>query len=234
MSPGTRLYLWDIDGTLVLYRGVGRRAAEAAFGEVFALPDPASKTRGVPLAGSTDPKILRSMAIACGVAEADFEARQTELRRIYLGHLQREVAAFQGDPVLRGAREILAALAADPRVKLGLLTGNFEPAAKIKLDPVGLGGFFATGGFGDDHEDRRIVASVARERCAAHHRIEPAPSEVFVVGDTIHDVDCARAHGFRAIGVCTGHTGRAELEAAGADLVLDDLLDPRAPFASRG
>ena len=60
------------------------------------------------------------------------------------------------------------------------------------------------------------------------------PSEVFVVGDTIHDVDCARAHGFRAIGVCTGHTGRAELEAAGADLVLDDLLDPRAPFASRG
>ncbi len=218
-----KLLLWDIDGTLVLYRGVGRRAAESAFGDVFGIDDVRERTEGVHFAGSTDSRILREMGVACGVAAAVFEERRAALRARYLALLAQEVAAFPRDPVLPGVRRVLESLAAEPGARLGLLTGNYEPGARIKLERWGLHRYFPTGGFGDDHEDRRIVASVARARAAAHHGIDPPPDRVLVIGDTVHDVACARANGFRAIGVCTGRTPREDLVGAGAHRVLDDL-----------
>lgn len=225
-----RLVLWDIDGTLVYFRGAGRRAAEEAFRTIFGIADVAARTREVPLAGSTDSRIMRSLAAACGIPEADYAARREEVRVLYLARLRVEIADFAGDPVLPGVRPLLAALAARPDVRQGLLTGNYEPGARIKLEPVGLNAYFPTGGFGDDHEDRRVVAAVARARMEAHHDLGVRPEDVLVVGDTVHDVDCAKAHGFTAVAVCTGHYDRATLAAAGADHVLDDLLDPKNPL----
>jgi phosphoglycolate phosphatase len=223
-----KLILFDVDGTLVHYRGVGRRAAVRAFRDVFGIPDADALLGRVPMAGSTDPRILREMAVACSIPEPVFEARRDPLRRAYLGELRDEIRAFEGDPVLPGVRALLDALAGRADARLGLLTGNFEPGAHLKLEPHGLDRYFPAGGFGDDSEDRRVVAAVARARCAAHHGFDPPPERVIVVGDTVHDVDCARANGFRAIGVCTGYCDRDTLRAAGADDVLADLSGPRA------
>lgn len=228
MTP--RLVLFDIDGTLVFFRGAGRRAAVTAFGELFGIVGADLLTREVRLAGATDARIMRELAAACGIPRALYEQRRGELRRIYLQELSREVATFDGDPVLPGVRSLLASLAADGAIRLGLLTGNFEQGARIKLEPTGLDAYFPVGGFGDDHEDRRVVAQVAYERARAHHRVGFEPADVYVVGDTVHDVDCAKAHGFRAVAVCSGSFGRTELARAGADWVLDTLEpNPNTP-----
>jgi phosphoglycolate phosphatase-like HAD superfamily hydrolase len=223
MRKPTKLYLWDIDGTLVYFRGAGRRAAIRAFERIFGIGDADARTRGVVLAGSTDARIMRELAVACGVETQQYERERGRVREIYLEHLAGEVARFQGDPVLPGVRGILASLAARDDARLGLLTGNYESGARMKLEPTGLNPFFATGGFGDDHEDRRIVASVAHARTSQFHGVEARPEHVYVVGDTVHDVDCAKANGFTAVAVCTGMNKREELVAAGADFVLDDL-----------
>lgn len=224
-----KLYLWDIDGTLVAYRGAGRRAAEEAFADVFSVHDVAARTRGVHFAGATDGRILREMAAACGIDRPRFDARLQALRASYLKLLQIEVERFAHDPVLPAVRSVLASLHDDANSRLALLTGNYEPGARIKLERAGLNHYFSTGGFGDDHEERRIVASAARARSCAHHGVDVAPCDVIVVGDTIHDVDCARANGFYCIAVCTGSADAATLQKAGADLVLRDLTEWRAP-----
>lgn len=222
-----KLVLWDIDGTLVLYRGAGRRAAESAFADIFAIRDVAGMTRGVDFAGATDGRILREMAGACGIEMQQYLAQHGALRDTYFRRLAEELALFPDDPVLPGVRETLELLRSDPHTKLGLLTGNYQSGARMKLESAALFHYFQVGGFGDDHEDRRIVASVARARSSEYHKIDVDPGSVVVVGDTIHDVDCARANGFRSIAVCTGRFDRATLENAGAHHVLTDLREFR-------
>jgi phosphoglycolate phosphatase-like HAD superfamily hydrolase len=222
-TAGPRLFLFDIDGTLVFFRGAGRRAANAAFAEVFELPDPSGLTRDVALAGSTDSRIMRELAAACGLDESQYHARRPIVQRAYLARLRDEVAAFRGDPVLPGVRPCLEDLDKRPDCRIALLTGNYAEGARIKLAPTGLDGYFPTGGFGDDHEDRRVVAAVAYDRACQHHGVKIRPSDVFVVGDTPHDVDCAKANGFRAVAVCTGQYSRGDLAAAGAEFILDTL-----------
>lgn len=219
----TKLVLWDIDGTLVFFHGVGRRAAERAFVDAFGLERVAERTENVNFAGATDGKIFRQMAGLLGIPEGDYERHLEPLKRAYLQHLSREIQQFDRDPVLPNVREVLARLARRGDCRSGLLTGNYEMGARLKLNPTGLNTYFPVGGFGDDHEDRRIVASVARERASAFHQIRVEPEKVIVIGDTIHDVDCARANGFRCIAVCTGRFNKKELLDSGADVVLDDL-----------
>lgn len=218
-----KLYLWDIDGTLVLYRGAGRRAAEQSFQSVFKINDVAERTRGVDFAGATDGRIMREMANTCNINNEQFDANLVELKSTYLRMLRTEISQFDDDPTLPGVLDLLHRQASTPNIRLGLLTGNYENGARIKLGPIGLNRYFSVGGFGDDHEERRIVAKVARDRSCEFHKIELPPSDVIVVGDTIHDVDCARANGFRSIAVCTGRFDAQTLTNAGADLVIEDL-----------
>jgi phosphoglycolate phosphatase-like HAD superfamily hydrolase len=108
---------------------------------------------------------------------------------------------------------------------LGLLTGNLESGARVKLQPFGLNPYFASGGFGSDHPDRREVARVAHRALSRLSGRSFEPDEVVVVGDTEHDVDCATASGFRAVAVDTGWGSRAAMESAGPFRLLDDLTD---------
>ncbi|MBI3820315.1 MAG: HAD family hydrolase [Planctomycetes bacterium] len=220
-----KLILWDIDGTLVFFRGVGRRAAGGAFEEVFKIQSVAERTANVHFAGATDGRILREMAAFCKIASREYEERLELLKESYLSKLQLEIDRFAHDAVLPGAADAIALVSARTDCRQALLTGNYERGARIKLKPTGLDHHFKTGGFGDDHEDRRIVASVARRRSSEYHRIEVAPENVIVIGDTIHDVDCAVANGFRCIAVCTGHDTKESLAAAGAHAVLKDLTE---------
>ncbi|MBI4843076.1 MAG: HAD hydrolase-like protein [Nitrospirae bacterium] len=119
--------------------------------------------------------------------------------------------------------KILDALESDS-VPLGLLTGNLEQGARIKLEPFGLFKYFSAGAFGSDHEDRDMLLPIAIEKFSKIG-VQAVPQKSVVIGDTPRDVRCAKIHGAHAVGVATGPYSMDELNDAGADLVLESLVD---------
>jgi len=197
---------------------------ERAFATVFGVDGVAPSSAAVEYAGRTDPVILEATAAALGIARAGFDACRPDLVREFLGALAREMET--PDPrrrVLPGVVALLGALARLAHVRVALLTGNLEQGARIKLEPFELNGYFPTGGFSSDDPDRRGIARSAWRRSCEHFRIEFPPASVTVVGDTHHDVDCARANGFRAVAVASGWVLRERLEQARPDVLLDQL-----------
>jgi phosphoglycolate phosphatase-like HAD superfamily hydrolase len=235
VSDDTALILFDIDGTLVDTAGAGRIAIERAFIEVFEIDYIAAKARSVPFAGLTDSSIFQALADAAEITPLRFTALRAELHASYFRALRAEMARPEPKRCsLPGVVALLELLEDRPDCRLGLLTGNLEIGARIKLEPFGLNRFFPGGGFGSDHPDRRQVARVARLKLCGIFGIEFEPSRVVVVGDTEHDVDCARANGYRAVAVETGWASREKLEAARPDVLFDDLEDLSAVVPALG
>jgi phosphoglycolate phosphatase-like HAD superfamily hydrolase len=224
-SAHRQLVLFDIDGTLVLTGGAGLRAMNRACEHIVGHR---SALEGVAIAGRTDWIILDDALAQNGLTlDADL---LDELRRRYVEHLQEEIQ-LPGEgvkAVMPGIRELLDALRPRDDMALGLLTGNFAEGARIKLQYFDLWKYFPCGAFGDDASDRNHLVPVALERARECGLIDASPSEVFVVGDTPHDVACARAVGATPVGVATGRYSVGQLRAAGADVVFQDLGDTAA------
>ena len=220
----TRLLLFDVDATLVVTGGAGIRAMAAVFAEMFGIDDGFA---GVPVAGRTDPAILADALARAGLEiDAGVEAR---FRAAYCRRLREEIAPpAPAKRVMPGVIELVAALAPRPDVFLALLTGNFEEAARIKLEHFDLWRHFRCGAFGDDARERPALVPIARARAAALGSGEIGDDRVFVIGDTPLDVACALESGVRAIGVATGGYDAATLAASGAHAVFDDLGDTAA------
>lgn len=222
------LVLFDIDGTLLLSGGAGVRAMTRAFASAFGVPD---AFEGIAVAGHTD-SFLLSQALA-RTKLADTPAVHERFRAVYLPLLVEEIARPGSGRrgVMPGVTALLTALAADRSFHPALLTGNYEEAARIKLSHFGLAGYFGWGAFGEESPDRNELGRRALAR--ARERLVPAEAcaRAVVVGDTPHDVACARAAGARAIAVATGSYSRPELDAAGADEVVADLSDTRRVLA---
>lgn len=220
------LILFDIDGTLVDTAGAGRRAIERAFLLLFGIEDVSARSAGVAFAGRTDPVILEDVALAVGIDPQVYRMRRGELERTFLDELSREMA--RSEPrrrVLPGVVPLLEDLTTRAGVWLGLLTGNLEIGARIKLEPFGLNRFFPDGGFSSDHRDRRQIARIAHEKLSVYAGIRFSAASVTVVGDTEHDVDCAKANRFRSVAVDSGWVSRETLERAGPDYLLPSLAD---------
>ncbi len=208
---------FDIDGTLLLSGGAGRVAMTRAMTRMFGI----GELQRLDVSGRTDRAIIGDLFSAHGVAWNEQVYR--EFAAQYHRELDRCIADCQGR-LLSGVARLLEKLSSDPRIGLGLLTGNSRDGAMIKVRHYRIDHFFGFGGFGSEHVCRNDVAREALEDC----RRWAAPADVaedstWVVGDTVHDVRCARAIGARVCGVATGGTGKAELIAAGADLVVDNL-----------
>lgn len=216
-TPGSILVLFDIDGTLIRTGGAGVRGMDTAFERLHGRQ---GALQGVRVGGRTDRAILTEVFGKWD--EALDEAHVPPLRDHYLEELERELAVGGGPGfgVLPGVVDALDALASDPTFIVGLLTGNFERGAEIKLARFDLWHRFAFGAFGDTHVDRRDLVPVAL--CRAHD-LGMVPSRVVIVGDTPLDVDCAHAHGACAVAVATGDYGVDELEATGAEIVAPTL-----------
>lgn len=215
--------LFDIDGTLLYTDGAGRVAIGAALQEVYGTSGPID---GYVFHGKTDPQIVVELMLAAGLEEAEVRRRIPMVWPAYLQILERELEVRQRAgriTLLPGITELLAALEARSGVALGLLTGNIEAGARLKLAAAGLESSFAIGGFGSDSEDRAQVARVAVERSQSSGG-DLAPALV-VLGDTPEDVACARAVAAGAVAVATGRHSVTELEAAGPDVVFEDLRE---------
>ncbi len=212
-----RFVLFDIDQTLIDAKGAGARALACALQELFG---ERCNIQGLEMAGKTDLQIVRE-ALWRGGVDCDDEL-VLAVSKSYIRHLRREMASCKGH-LMPGVKELLPRLMEEQRVRLGLLTGNLEEGARLKLGPFGLNEFFPVGAFGGDNEDRNQLLPVAVKRLQALAGVLVPFHECVVIGDTPRDVACAKVHGSSSIGVATGRFSVQALRSAGADLALEDL-----------
>lgn len=218
-----RLLLFDIDQTLIDTAGVGMRCLSRALHEVAGI---SVEGMGIVPDGKTDPSILAEMLTGAGHS---LDGRESEVWLLYARYLGEALARGGSRHETKpGVPRLLEALAVDERACLGLLTGNLEPTARIKLGAFGLDRYFSVGAYGSDHSDRRALGPVALARAREHFDVPFAPEHVWVIGDTPRDVDAAHAFGARALAVATGRIPLDALSATGAAGVLPDLSDTEA------
>lgn len=217
------LVLFDIDGTILLTDGAGRRAIHRALLEVFGTTGPNDHR----FDGKTDPQIVRELMRLAGHGDAHIDDHMQPLLDRYVTYLREELAAApDAVRVMPGVVPLLDALGARPTVVLGLLTGNLAAGARAKLAAAGIDpARFRVGAYGSDHEVRGELPRVAQRRAREELGVEATGRDVVVIGDTPADMTCGRGIGARAIGVATGHYAVAELEAHGAFAAFDDLAD---------
>jgi phosphoglycolate phosphatase len=210
--------LFDIDGTLLVTGGAGAVAWQRAFRELHGIDaDIEEHTH----AGMTDPEIAEIVFREVIGRDGD-EAERAAAIAGYLGHLEQAVDESDGYRVMPGIEELLPRLV-EQGVLLGLVTGNIEAAAHIKLARAGLNRFFAFGGYGSDSRDRTELTRKAVERggVVAGESLDLAAT--IAVGDTPRDVKAGHGAGIRVAGVATGQYSVEDLDKAGADWALADV-----------
>ncbi len=213
------LVLFDIDGTLLLSQHAGAQCMHDATRELYG---DAFTFDGVEIAGRIDPQIWHDVALANGIDNP--HEHHDRFREVYTRHLARRLAGANTVRVLPGVTALLEALGAVEGLTRGLLTGNYPETARLKIEAAGLDPeIFEVAAWGCDGRSRRDLPGVAMDRHAAATGARIAPEEVVIIGDTPHDVDCARAHGCRSLAVATGPSSRDELVACEPDLLADDL-----------
>lgn len=219
--PDVTVILFDIDGTLLDMIGVGRLAFVRALESAFGIRDSLDY---ISFSGNTDLNVLQQ------VMDHHRRPLGTAEREQFNHHLPQELAraAHQAELVLfPGVRELLEALSERSDIILGLVTGNIEACAWIKLQQFSLHNHFVLGAYGNEHADRDEIAKLALTR--VRERLEPGQSirACFLVGDTPNDIQAAHAIDAVAVAVATGRHGVDQLKRAGADVVLPDLNDTK-------
>jgi len=207
--------LFDIDGTLIRTQGVGMGALGQAIVEHYGCED----IPEVRLHGCTDRGIITELFTKLGI---DLEADHTGFLQTYFERLKQTLKS-KGGEILPGVVELLDQLNSHPNVALGLLTGNAERAAEIKLDHFGLREYFLFGGYGDEHSDRNDVAAQAAKAAAAFLGDRFDASKVWVIGDTSNDIRCGRSIGAKVLAVETGGDSGEVLASKHPDLQFSDL-----------
>ena len=229
-----RLILFDIDGTLLWTAGAGRRAIHGALLDEMGTAGP---IEGYRFDGKTDPQIVRELLQLAGHPDAGSDDRVTAVCRRYVELLTAELEKpTQETKLYPGIKELLAALEpyeADGRALVGLLTGNVEHGAALKLRSAGLDfARFTVGAFGSDSHHRPDLPAVAAQRAAQRTGRRFTGEDLVIVGDTPDDVACCKPMGARAVAVATGFYDVPALRAAGATHVFADLSETEAVLAA--
>ncbi|HET7614186.1 MAG TPA: HAD hydrolase-like protein [Gemmatimonadaceae bacterium] len=221
-----RLVLFDIDGTLLNSAGMGRASMQRALGMIFGSPGNPSYRYD----GKTDKQIVRDVMRMEGHSDEHIDARMDDLIELYLEGLRAGAKSgkFNVRP-LDGVLEILDALEPRDDVVLGLLTGNVEAGARIKLQAAGIDpNRFRVNAFGSDHEHRPELPAIARRRAGEHLGLELAGERLVVIGDTPADIECGRSLGAKAIGVASGHYTVEQLREHSPYAVFPSLANTAA------
>lgn len=212
-----RLLLWDIDATLLTTGGAGDKALKLVVERRFGMKD---DFHDIEIAGRTDAGIAASILRKYGV----------EPTLAQIGEFLDEYIAFLGDllpqlngHLMPGIPEILDRMKAKADRVLGLLTGNLQRGAKLKLERYGLWDYFEFGAFADDHADRNELGAFARARAKDKHSHDFEVASIDVIGDTGHDIACGKIFGARTIAVATGSWPRDRLAGFEPDFLFDDL-----------
>jgi phosphoglycolate phosphatase-like HAD superfamily hydrolase len=211
------LLLFDIDGTLLISAADAHRdAIHEALRAVHGVTKP--QRRGMEVAGRTDADIARNLLVGAGISATQIDERADDVRIAACEAYARLVPEDLSANVAAGMTELLARLAERDDTRLALVTGNYEPIARLKLRAAGIGQYFerGQGGFGSDHEDRAMLPQIARRRAGGDEGQEWPRAQTAVIGDTPRDIACARADGVRVVAIATGPYGPEDLRQADA------------------
>jgi phosphoglycolate phosphatase-like HAD superfamily hydrolase len=213
-----RAVLFDIDGTLLVTGGAGGVAWQRAFQELHGIDaDVAERTD----AGMTDPEIAAIIFREVIGHEGD-QAERARVMAAYLRHLPDAVNESSDYRLMPGVEEVLDRLI-DQGMLLGLVTGNIEAAAHVKLARGNLNRFFSFGGYGSDSADRTELTRAGLRRGELVSGGALGDGGCLSVGDTPRDVDAGHRAGIRVLGVATGRFSVDELRDSGADWAIADL-----------
>ena len=213
--------LFDIDGTLLSAGKAARESVLAALSEVYGWRRANGHSHD--FSGKTDPQIVREL-VEIEVGKARCEELLARALERYLEEFSRRLTPEAVVPK-PGAVELVTRLSRARGVTLGLLTGNLERGARMKLEPAGLNPHFPFGAFGSDSEDRYRLPAIALDRAHAHcgHRFRG--KQVVIVGDSVHDVMCGRSLDVRSVAVATGPTPYERLAERRPDALLESFAD---------
>ena len=214
-----RIILFDIDGTLLLTGGAGKLAFDRVFSELYQIE---GAWQNIHPDGRTDPCLIaelfeRNLGRRAG-SEEYLKVQEAYSR--FMAQTLQEAPRFR---LMPGVTQLLQRLQERQVGTLGLATGNFEKTAYLKLERAGLRDYFQFGGFGSDHRDRLALTRLAVQRGIQALGRSLEPEEIFLVGDTIHDIRCGKALGLTTIAVATGSTTKEELASHRPDFLLDSL-----------
>jgi phosphoglycolate phosphatase-like HAD superfamily hydrolase len=215
-----KLFLFDIDGTLLTTDGAGRAALKSAGADLFKIEE---DLRTISVSGSTDTAIVQEILL-----HHSLEVSTANVNRYLGGYLVwlRQHLASQSGAILPGVISLLDVLVQDGQA-IGLLTGNVRRGAEIKLTAHGIWGRFSFGAFGDDNSDRNQLGPIAKRRAEVALKTEFAEHDIFVIGDTPKDIACARAFGAVAVAVATGRYSLPNLSEHQPDHLCRDLADTK-------
>jgi len=211
--------LFDIDGTLIDSGGAGMLSLNLAFKEVFSV-DNAFRT--IHMAGKTDLQIVNEALRMHNIDSSN--GNVPGFFDCYIKYLENTIHDNRGH-IKPGIMQALELLQMRDDIALGLLTGNIETGAMIKLEAFGLAEFFAAGAFGENDSDRNKLLPIAVEKLREKKGIEIDYRQCIVIGDTPRDVECSKPYGAYTIAVATGPYSYDELSGIGADRVFHDLSD---------
>jgi phosphoglycolate phosphatase len=216
-----KLLLFDIDGTLMLSGNAGLRAMNRAFSSLYGLDEAFT---GLQLAGRTDSSIFRD---AVEKHQHPYNPQTLEqFKTEYFKFLPEEMFKPLGDKrMMPGIPELLSALQTRPNVFLGLLTGNWQTSGYIKIGYFGLDRYFSFGAFSDDSEVRPDLLPYAVTRFEQKFTARPTAREIFIIGDTPSDIQCAKPHGVVSVAVAAAHHKEKDLAPFAPDFLLPDLTD---------
>ena len=219
-----KLLLWDIDGTILHTGKAGETALGRAMEKLYGIN---RGLQGLEIAGRTDKWIVEQLLGRDGKPNGLEEVGQ--FLDVYVELLADELPRRNGG-LHPGVLGILEEAHKREELVQALLTGNIEKGARLKLTRYGVNHFFDFGAFADDSSIRNELGPHAKRRAEEKHGEEFPPERIFVIGDTPHDVACARAIGAKAIAVATGSFTKRQLKDCGADAVFTDLAHPKAFF----
>jgi phosphoglycolate phosphatase len=226
----TRLVLWDVDGTLVHGGEAATRAFDVAVERVIGRP---AGDHGVRMSGKTDPQIALEILAFAQIAEVEAQ----EHLPLVLEHLEQELAAAvqhlqEHGRVMPGVVELLPRLHVASDVVSSVLTGNIEANGRLKVAAFGLDRWLDldVGAYGSDDHDRNNLVPIALDKLTQRRATSVRATDVWVVGDTPRDLECARAGGARCLLVGTGRFSTEELRGLGPDVAVDDLRDVDAIY----
>ena len=220
----SKLVLFDIDGTILLSAGAGRRAITAAIGEVVG---DAAGFGQIRFDGKTDPQIVTEMLEVAGQTGPHPPERVTAICRRYVELLADELERHSTrTTIMPGVLELLDRLESLEGVVLGLLTGNVAEGARLKLQAAGLDhGRFRVGAYGSDSVHRAELPPIAALRAEPYFGRVPRGADVVIIGDTPADIACGECIDARAVAVATGGYSVPDLAACGPHAVFEDLSD---------
>jgi phosphoglycolate phosphatase-like HAD superfamily hydrolase len=214
----SKLLLFDIDGTLLSAHGVPKTAMATVLARRY---QSFRYDQNYDFSGRTDPQIIEHL-----LQHDKREFSEDLLKEIlweFCIELKKEILNGRKPVIHPGVCELVQKLENIENVYLGLVTGNVSAGAQIKLEAVDLNAYFPIGGFGDDSKDRNDLPPIAKTRAEVYFNQKFYPDDIWIIGDSIYDIECAQKNSIRCLAVSTGKTSKEKLIAANPEFLEDDL-----------